>query len=171
MKTSAELLRENGIDCDQAPAGNINIFTLGASAGRLYGILGDRIVSYSQSGDRYGLPELDKGRPIYHVIEVEETATTTGHTPGPWTWEKKENYPTTNLYGPNPKDGHDYILSIYESHGGGDMPNDANAALIAAAPELKEFIEDCLEFGKAAELFAFVRDNAPDVIAKAEGEG
>ena len=55
-----------------------------------------------------------------------------GHTPGPWKWESNDT--DTNLYGPNPKDKYDYILSIYESVGGGGFPPDeANAAFIVRA--------------------------------------
>jgi len=34
------------------------------------------------------------------------------------------------------------VLSIYESHGGGNTPSEADAALIAAAPDLLEALEE-----------------------------
>jgi hypothetical protein len=54
------------------------------------------------------------------------------HTPGPWRWIKAEDYPSTRLVGP---DGAD-VIEIYESHGGGTMATEADAHLIAAAPDL-----------------------------------
>lgn len=52
-----------------------------------------------------------------------------GHTPPPWKWvEEPGGYPTTNL---EPD-----VLQIYQSHGGGRLPEDADARLIEAAPEL-----------------------------------
>src|SRR5712691_4282174 len=53
-------------------------------------------------------------------------------TPGPWRWSKdKDYYPSTDLLGPET-----CVLQIYESHSGGDMPSEADARLIAAAPDL-----------------------------------
>ncbi len=66
------------------------------------------------------------------------------HTPGPWTWVKDQEYPETHLCGA----GRD-VLSIYESHGGGNMPQcAADASLITAAPDLLEALQGILEIGK-----------------------
>lgn len=55
------------------------------------------------------------------------------HTPGPWRWiEGDIGSSTTDLVGAG-----DYpVLSIYESHGGGGRPDDPDARLIAAAPDI-----------------------------------
>jgi hypothetical protein len=62
---------------------------------------------------------------------MEKEAVVKGHTPEPWKWvEDPSDYgsPTTTLE-PN-------VLSIYESHGGGWPPKEADARLIADAPRL-----------------------------------
>ena len=54
------------------------------------------------------------------------------HTPPPWKWERQQDYPTTDL---KPD-----VLSIYQSHGGGELPKEADARLIEASPVLFEFV-------------------------------
>jgi len=66
------------------------------------------------------------------------------YAPGPWKWVPEKDYPITYLYGANPKDEYDYILAIYESHGGGHMPDEAHARLIAASSDLLRACEDLL---------------------------
>ncbi len=61
----------------------------------------------------------------------------TEHTQGPWFWEPVDRYPVTQLQ-PD-------VLDIYESHGGGSAPSSADAALIAAAPDLFEACEAAVE--------------------------
>ena len=57
-------------------------------------------------------------------------------TPGPWEWLKPyPDYPTTNL-----QSTYSVVGSVHESHGGGRMPDDADAQLIALAPEMAEAI-------------------------------
>lgn len=95
-------------------------------------------------------------------------------TPGPWRWSKNPTYPTTDLIGPD----HTTILQIYESHGGGYMPADADAGLIAAAPDLLkiaraswhlcESLLACPE-GGTEDLFREISKAASAAIAKAEG--
>lgn len=58
------------------------------------------------------------------------------HTPGPWVWVESDREPTTDLVGA----GSD-VLSIYESHGGGHVPNLHDRKLIEAAPDMLESLE------------------------------
>ena len=58
--------------------------------------------------------------------------TTPKFTPGPYTWVEHDGYPATDLVS---ADG-TVIFQIYESHGGGKMPDEAHQRLIAAAPEM-----------------------------------
>ena len=68
----------------------------------------------------------------------------TKFTPGPWRWlQESPDYPSTLLVGPDYKGDaeslrgvHGVVMEVYESHGGGEMPEDENASLIAAAPDL-----------------------------------
>lgn len=56
------------------------------------------------------------------------------HTRGPWEWiHRYPDYPEVDL-----RNGDDVVLKIYESHGGGLLPCEKDARLIAAAPELLE---------------------------------
>ncbi len=72
---------------------------------------------------------------------------TVRHTPGPWVWSPHDGYPSTDLIG---GDGSD-VLQIYESHGGGYMPNKSNARLIAAAPEMLEVLLEAVDRNLAVE--------------------
>lgn len=69
-----------------------------------------------------------------------------------WKWvEQPNNYPATDLM-----DGDRVVLSIYESHGGGTMPEGKEKAAIAAVPEL-------LEACRAADGFCInARETWPD---------
>jgi len=70
-------------------------------------------------------------------------------TRGPWKWKEEPGYPEIYLYGPNPKDKYDCILSICESHGGGQVPTDADKALIEAAPDL---LKVCIRLADLARI-------------------
>lgn len=59
-----------------------------------------------------------------------------GYTKGPWRWGAEDSCSCGGT--PLEGDGSDPVLVIYESHGGGAMPNPANAELIASAPETYE---------------------------------
>ena len=91
------------------------------------------------------------------------------HTPAPWRYHKSEH-------------DHDFIITGSNENGGSVLPilgrthnfpnnNEANARLIAAAPELLEALKQTLE---AMESAAFEIDDpriliAREAIAKAEG--
>ncbi len=68
------------------------------------------------------------------------------HTPGPWQRANRESISTAYLYGPNSKR---FIATVYNSPCDPDE-QEANAHLIAAAPEMLEALEtlemklDCL---------------------------
>ncbi len=64
-------------------------------------------------------------------------------TKGPWMWVPDDGYPETRL---RSSDGD--VLSIYESHGGGNLPSDDDARLIATLPDLLEALEGIIEIGK-----------------------
>lgn len=79
-------------------------------------------------------------------------------TPGPWTWEREDSTAMT-LQAPSGT-----VLSIYESHGGGEHPTEADASLIAAAPELLDLLKRAVRYCPVE-----VQDQMYAVIAKAEG--
>ncbi len=89
----------------------------------------------------------------------------TTHTPGPWKWD-------FDLLGPDEKP----ILEIgmgYDGQWGGESPNDANARLIAAAPDLLAALKKLADHFEA-EMRAHngippLLFNARAAIAKAEG--
>jgi hypothetical protein len=87
-----------------------------------------------------------------------------GHTPGPWRWVQDDAETTIDLRGPDDRD----VLSIYESHGGGQRPTEADGHLIAAAPELLAACKNALRL-----LDTMANTQAAKVlvaaIAKAEG--
>lgn len=56
-----------------------------------------------------------------------------------WKWRPHgDNYPETFL---EDEEGN-VVLAIYESHGGGQMPEGENKALITAAPDLRDALRD-----------------------------
>ncbi len=88
------------------------------------------------------------------------------HTPGPWVWVKDDSgYPVTDL---KSEDG-GIVMQVYESHGGGDMPNKANARLIAAAPDLLEALQvivtDCSQVWSEGEFPALKQARAAISLA------
>lgn len=82
-------------------------------------------------------------------------------TPGPWKWV--EDSPKTHLYGYNPVDEYDYVLSIYESHGGGSVPQDDDRRYMELAnPTTILALLDQLErYQKALKYYAGFTMNAP----------
>ncbi len=64
------------------------------------------------------------------------------HSPGPWTWFKHGD--TDNL-----ESAGEVVLSIYQSHGGGTVPVDADAHLIAAAPDLLAAVQSVVAWFNA----------------------
>lgn len=102
------------------------------------------------------------------------------HTPGPWEWRKATHvYPETYLIAADSSQ----VMSVYESHGGGHMPDAADKHLIAAAPELlaglrEAFaaIEELLDSTKVAPhqragstTVGNIRAELKAIIARAEG--
>ena len=98
-----------------------------------------------------------------------------GHTPGPWEWlEDKFNGGYSGLVAP--RTGEEVLFPNHRNEGDDgdawfeDFPNEANAHLIAAAPELLEAAESAMRYDKAIRSCA----NDPDRMASyctAEGEG
>ena len=105
----------------------------------------------------------------------ERQASTNEHTPGPWA-ARDLGRGTVEVIG-----GGDLIARLWRtrvwllpSEQGGDLPAEANARLIAAAPELLEACQEALALISEFELEALDgRDEVPDLlraaVAKAEG--
>ena len=97
-------------------------------------------------------------------------STETKWTPGPWRYWKEESGYCGEMVAANGKSVCVFL----------DDPNDKDAALIAAAPELYEALEDLLGYfrsGNAVDVErATIKANAPEVLAaraalkKARGE-
>lgn len=67
----------------------------------------------------------------------------TKYTKGPWKWiNDVEDRSQTNLVS---ESENKTILQIYESHGGGWMPQGQDKSLILAAPEMLEALKDAAE--------------------------
>ena len=94
----------------------------------------------------------------------------TKHTPGPWIWEDEHR----GLFGAGP----DNTVLDYASYEGmclhWNNRRDANARLIAAAPDLLDALKDCIQLMKIdLEGLAFVQPElkkAMAAIEKATGE-
>lgn len=96
----------------------------------------------------------------------------TAHTPGPWIYirspEKHDGEYDFAINGP----GHPILAEVYgRSCKGGYPPAEANAALIAAAPELFAALEYLLVniSERDHDLDPHYIEKARDAIAKAEG--
>lgn len=91
----------------------------------------------------------------------------TKHTPGPWVVK-----PVENEQGGFDIDS-EYGYHIAETIGGLDYEEEANARLIAAAPDLLEALRELLEACKDAKFASDPFDSMPNArtaIAKATGE-
>lgn len=106
---------------------------------------------------------------------------TTKHTEGPWAYEiytDDETGAEPYLIRPVGNVLTSTLLEIVATVGRcnddedkqGDTESEANARLIAAAPDLLEFISACFDCKSADELHDFVINNAETLIAKTKGE-
>jgi hypothetical protein len=97
------------------------------------------------------------------------------HTPGPWHWDSDpvKNDPTGRIRYRVCAVGKTITQVYYSSFEGGPTNAEADARLIAAAPELLEALKAMLEYannGTAIHPGALVWDDARAAIAKAEGK-
>lgn len=97
----------------------------------------------------------------------------TGHTPGPWRWDKGVDDDPTRCFVTQGIQGQpEYVIAEIQNGAPGDCleTEEANARLIAAAPDLlaacKEFVRKC-ECGEAKSVRSYAQMAA--AIAKAEG--
>ena len=86
-----------------------------------------------------------------------------GHTPGPWKWEDDNHV----LWAQGGKKVID--AAPYEGMWLAGENEEADARLIAAAPDLLEALQDCLENTGGGWISAGVIDRARAAIAKATG--
>ena len=82
------------------------------------------------------------------------------HTPGPWHVEQSNSIYAGNRYIGFALDGKPY---------GKELPQEANARLMAAAPEMLLILKAFVVNGLDAPEFLFARDMAEKTIAKIEG--
>lgn len=89
--------------------------------------------------------------------------TNTAHTPGPWFYDKAYDRIIAPSHSPVwcPEKGFTSVVCLFGAMGGDDT--DADARLIAAAPELLEALRP---FAMIAKLDAFYRDNSKDRMVK-----
>jgi hypothetical protein len=94
------------------------------------------------------------------------------HTPGPW-----EFYPASKMHPPG--SDHNYGRIVWACGRGevaqtpglyNDAEDDANARLIAAAPDLLEALCNVLSYVPHGDMPVTIYDNARAAIAKAEGK-
>jgi hypothetical protein len=83
------------------------------------------------------------------------------HTPGPWTYYPESDSSCSAIVAPGA-----FVCEFIES------PNEANARLIAAAPDLLEALEDCLRVVEflASDSCPTTIQNAKAALAKATGD-
>ncbi len=106
-------------------------------------------------------------RPEIKTVEKNKRA----HASGPWSWGPRSDRGTTQLL-----DGYGLaILEIHESHGEGWLPDDAEARLIVAAPDLLIALLDLIENhrrvanGEAIHVPARILHAAEFAVARALG--
>jgi hypothetical protein len=87
-----------------------------------------------------------------------------GHTPGPWMFRRAKERPRFIIEGLSSTGSGVWFLADVE--GRSIDTNEANARLIAAAPELLAALKDLVEFEDRDDR---LRDAARAAIAKAEG--
>lgn len=106
--------------------------------------------------------------------------TTTTHTPGPWAIGARHDEQTQRVVAPTPGGRGHWTIALV-----GDIDRNANAHLIAAAPDILAALRDLLTIGKwkgrgthgtaglafeiDREIAHVLVENARDAIAKAEG--
>ena len=83
------------------------------------------------------------------------------HTPGPWTFTPVSN-DFRRVLSPNINEGGNWHVAMVQS-------TDADARLIAAAPELLEALKACLPLAEHTSPFDLAVIMARRAIAKAEG--
>lgn len=89
-------------------------------------------------------------------------------TPGPWTWTDNDDL---RLIAANGKE----VLSVHESHGGGNFPKTDDANVIAAAPDLLTALTEALAKYDEALARDYMKNSTPwsvaarAAIAKAHG--
>lgn len=83
------------------------------------------------------------------------------HTPGPWKYEQ----PTKTI---RSMPGNYWLATMDSWDGAADHA--ANAALIAAAPELLEMLKKCIEELPGNSFAQAIKTQAEIIIAKAEGK-
>ena len=94
------------------------------------------------------------------------------HTPGPWNWDDGEDQDLPKLLAPSSKVC-DFGNAEQYYPTSGDPPNEADAHLIAAAPELLAALKrlhDCYSVSHSQETRQSCWDQAISAITKAEGE-
>ena len=89
---------------------------------------------------------------------------TSKHTPGPWRVERQNPSPTTGEYMVAGATA-GYLAEVRDCGGGNVL---ANATLIAAAPELLQALEACINYGSMTGD-DWVIEKARAAIAKATG--
>jgi hypothetical protein len=106
--------------------------------------------------DTMGLHRFDAGN-----VNINELFVSTQHTPGPWKLRHVPERFDGSTYCVDWSDDQEEVAEIV--HG------EANARLIAAAPDLLEALQACFEYG-AMTGDDWVADRAEAAIAKATGE-
>lgn len=98
---------------------------------------------------------------------------TSKHTPGPWTWGKRRlaESPVGTLYGQSGSVVCDFGDDTEFYPSAGELPSEADARLIAAAPDLLEALWAALGAANGLRLSSadFPRPQIEAAIAKAEG--
>ena len=98
---------------------------------------------------------------------------TPAHTPGPWRTIESTNKTMRTVVGPDfPGQGYIADVNLCRTNDAQDVDGEANARLIAAAPELLQLVKDMREAfyvkGTRKALLA-VMERSKSVMEKAEG--